>query len=385
MNRHTRGLAALLVVFAAGTARAADGPKAYVITGWNTGANDKAWHDRIADEAERDLRAAGYKVTRITEATKAQFKAAMEDESAKAMVFIDHGTSGQARVRLKDENGEARRSTAGQFGGPLNNFDIMTIHACDQDRDEWKDLFPNADFHSWGGCIYPSDELRWQQKKEYRRADEPQADDTSDEISEALQEGQFDTQGEDAFAYHPLGNWPMEPGLAALFGQMSYNLLIFDNLPPQPPITRPLFSARVAEGIIIQNEPAQQSPTATFSIIFNGAFWDMARHNPQITLEVSPTMPGSPVQIIPHVPVTPDQIEIMYAGVRRNLFGMPPSFPCPPCAADFNRDGGVDGSDVESFFTEWENGLGCADVNLDGGIDGADVEFFFAVWQEGGC
>ena len=62
-----------------------------------------------------------------------------------------------------------------------------------------------------------------------------------------------------------------------------------------------------------------------------------------------------------------------------------PRGPRVPARADFNQDGGVDGSDVEAFFNEWENGLGCADVNLDGGIDGADVEFFFAVWQEGGC
>ncbi|MBS0196597.1 MAG: hypothetical protein JSR77_07550 [Planctomycetes bacterium] len=58
---------------------------------------------------------------------------------------------------------------------------------------------------------------------------------------------------------------------------------------------------------------------------------------------------------------------------------------CPPCAADFNLDGGVDGGDVESFFTAWSNGDGCGDVNLDGGVDGGDVETFFTVWQSGGC
>jgi hypothetical protein len=55
------------------------------------------------------------------------------------------------------------------------------------------------------------------------------------------------------------------------------------------------------------------------------------------------------------------------------------------CAADYNQDGGVDGSDVEAFFAEWENAEGCSDVNQDGGIDGADVEAFFAVWENGGC
>ncbi|MBL9002585.1 MAG: hypothetical protein JNK25_15760, partial [Phycisphaerae bacterium] len=55
------------------------------------------------------------------------------------------------------------------------------------------------------------------------------------------------------------------------------------------------------------------------------------------------------------------------------------------CPADFNRDGGVDGSDVEAFFDPWANGLPIADVNEDGGVDGADVELFFQSWEAGGC
>ncbi len=55
------------------------------------------------------------------------------------------------------------------------------------------------------------------------------------------------------------------------------------------------------------------------------------------------------------------------------------------CSADFNRDGGIDGSDVESFFEAWSAALPAADVNLDGGVDGGDLEGFFVVWQAGGC
>jgi hypothetical protein len=57
----------------------------------------------------------------------------------------------------------------------------------------------------------------------------------------------------------------------------------------------------------------------------------------------------------------------------------------PVCVADFNRDGGVDGSDVDAFFFAWERGGDGADVNEDGGVDGADIEGFFSVWQNGGC
>lgn len=57
----------------------------------------------------------------------------------------------------------------------------------------------------------------------------------------------------------------------------------------------------------------------------------------------------------------------------------------PPCAADFNRDGGIDGADVAAFFDAWEAGDPSADVNHDGGIDGSDAQTFFNAWKTGGC
>ncbi len=58
---------------------------------------------------------------------------------------------------------------------------------------------------------------------------------------------------------------------------------------------------------------------------------------------------------------------------------------CPSCPADYDLSGGVDGSDVEAFFTDWSNSAPCADTNLDGGIDGSDIETFFRAWENGGC
>ncbi len=57
----------------------------------------------------------------------------------------------------------------------------------------------------------------------------------------------------------------------------------------------------------------------------------------------------------------------------------------PLCAADFNRDGGIDGADVDAFFRAWERGGDNADVNEDGGTDFQDVDIFFQVWENGGC
>lgn len=58
---------------------------------------------------------------------------------------------------------------------------------------------------------------------------------------------------------------------------------------------------------------------------------------------------------------------------------------CPVCPADYNQDGGVDGGDLESFFLDWVQAIGCSDTNQDGGVDGSDVESFFIVWEAGGC
>jgi subtilisin-like proprotein convertase family protein len=77
---------------------------------------------------------------------------------------------------------------------------------------------------------------------------------------------------------------------------------------------------------------------------------------------------------------TIDNFSIGNVSVTNNCSGN-----CPTCAADYNQDGGVDGGDIQSFFTEWSAGVNCADVNLDGGVDGGDIQSFFLVWQTGGC
>lgn len=58
---------------------------------------------------------------------------------------------------------------------------------------------------------------------------------------------------------------------------------------------------------------------------------------------------------------------------------------CPPCAADFDQDGGVTGADIGAFFAEFEQGLSCADIDADGGVTGADIGAFFQAFEAGGC
>ncbi|MBS0195288.1 MAG: hypothetical protein JSR77_00865 [Planctomycetes bacterium] len=55
------------------------------------------------------------------------------------------------------------------------------------------------------------------------------------------------------------------------------------------------------------------------------------------------------------------------------------------CPADYDLSGGVDGTDVQAFFMDWENGVYAADTNQDGSVDGTDVQAFFMAWEAGGC
>ncbi len=71
----------------------------------------------------------------------------------------------------------------------------------------------------------------------------------------------------------------------------------------------------------------------------------------------------------------------IYADSEPVTFAFTPEY----CPADFNADGGVDGTDVEDFFASWESGGREADVNFDGGVDGADISVFFEAWEAGGC
>ncbi len=74
----------------------------------------------------------------------------------------------------------------------------------------------------------------------------------------------------------------------------------------------------------------------------------------------------------------------LQAGAPR-AFLLLPEDRCPPCAADFDQNGGISGDDLAAFFAYYERGWPCADVDLNGGIDGSDLAFFFTVFEAGGC
>ena len=68
----------------------------------------------------------------------------------------------------------------------------------------------------------------------------------------------------------------------------------------------------------------------------------------------------------------------------------PPNFPdpgpivvqhCTPCG-DYNRDGSIDGADVEAFWADWTDQIG-GDVDCNLRIDLDDVSEFLEAWSAG--
>ncbi|MBS0196426.1 MAG: hypothetical protein JSR77_06685 [Planctomycetes bacterium] len=55
------------------------------------------------------------------------------------------------------------------------------------------------------------------------------------------------------------------------------------------------------------------------------------------------------------------------------------------CIADFNEDGGIDGTDMYDFVQAWEHWLPTADIDGDLDVDSDDWQAFFSPWENGGC
>lgn len=55
----------------------------------------------------------------------------------------------------------------------------------------------------------------------------------------------------------------------------------------------------------------------------------------------------------------------------------------PPCIADFDGNGGIDGGDLGAFFEAFEAGDSSADVDQNGGVDGGDLAVFFEHFEAG--
>ena len=51
-------------------------------------------------------------------------------------------------------------------------------------------------------------------------------------------------------------------------------------------------------------------------------------------------------------------------------------------SGDYNRDGSIDGQDIEDFWGDWTDQVG-GDVNCDLRIDSQDIAEFFVAWETG--
>jgi hypothetical protein len=292
-------------------------PKAYVITGWNADAGDKKAHDEIAKEAKKDLEQAGYEVIVITEANAAQFKDAVNDPNAKALVFIDHGAKGKERVGLKAPNGDVETVNGEDLNDTYDNFDIVTIHACDQNQATWRNRFHDANFFAWTDSVYPSTELAWQKEKTYPDANNPQPGTGTITTDPNLTEGQFLEEGysEVLAPTNPVaGNWPMDGRLASAFGDRIYNFRVCDNDLANPEI---IFGVVVSDGVITEYDIGDGYASPDFKITMTYNQYIAAVRNSHALL--GNNLLGNTV-FIDDIAGTGIDANILFAGVQRNIF-----------------------------------------------------------------
>lgn len=213
--------------------------------------------EKVANEAKADFEAAGYKVVIYHIATKQDLIAAIKDPETTALLMIGHGdTSPFPQVRMVDGWVKANDF----LGQTFPNIQEVTIHSCAQDLKSWRNLFPNAEFHSWSTrTFFPA--IYWWQLfhtyKEYHPMPIVNADLWSKNVItiEDITITPFST---------PFDPWfEMDDATASIFGNQTINLIGTDD---QGLNGVPLLGLEIHDGHII-NYSYDEILDANFNLV----------------------------------------------------------------------------------------------------------------------
>jgi len=129
----------------------------------------------------------------------------------------------------------------------------------------------------------------------------------------------------------------------------------------------------VSNGAITWNVPETYAQNSNANALRWGTLYNF-----RFVANVAPELADATLGLYKPAAGQPDSV--LVTGVD-----VPGQLPCSPCAADYDRDGGISGGDIASFFADYETGAACADVDLNGGVDAGDLAFFFGLFEQGGC
>jgi len=315
-----------------------DKPRAYVMVG-NTEGVSPGKVRLVAEEAMSDYQDAGYEVILIPEATADDVEKANNDEKTEAIWIYGHGVGEKKNLIVDFSEGIAMNGGTyiqgkdWELGGATGEniktlkknekIKQVTFHACGQNQQSWRDLFPNAKFRSWSGKVRHHSIFWWQYFSWYSSV-------TSNvslippNINSIFQKGciiPFDDMPE--FCYWDISlngsDFPLPEPLASQFGVQSINFYIvetddiFGDI-PEPPETLPLYGADVVNGAVTQWHWNVTSTPTIDVIIINQAYYDILEE-PSTVWDAYET--GN-LQIIPY---TPSNMSTLLDGIAGLFFG----------------------------------------------------------------
>lgn len=275
--------------------------RAYVLIGDFNGTPGSGYVGRVAlnaaDEAQSDYEKAGYTVVRVDSARYFHLRQAVSDPFARAIWFLGHGSYKKTYPVFFDKLlgdpepglkffGDRWVEPEQLLGGPFPQIQQVTLHACGQDLQEWRELFPTAvSLGEWDASTEPTRPHAiywWQLAATY-----PPCDRSADKRAAVIEErsvvpsglhqrlwpqGQYHLS-DTAMVYdmapvtNNRGSFVLEPSMQQIFNGLSFNVLVADSTEPVL-----LFGAEIEDGTIpVESQTADIRDDASFDVVFTMA------------------------------------------------------------------------------------------------------------------
>ncbi len=351
---------------------------------------------RITANARDQYLAKGYTTLRVTNCTKAQILAALNNPCVTHILFAGHGTwnrntsQWQAKIWIGPGTGpddylSAAEVVAAIPAGRRGAMQQVVFQACGQLRQEWADAFPNAVIQGWSFSV-PCKTAEWDQwafganritPKGSRGGilgEETPIDPRIQAAIPMVEHPGTDDSVAEAWADLAQFLWVMPPSLASAFGDRKFNLIVGNS--PADEIV--LGGIQVVNGDVVLHQP-DPFPDADFDLRMSHAAYETAVMN---TDSIPDSFMLGEAYIGANSTGVPDTTLAM--GAVAVTFGHGALTP-PLCFGDADGSGSIDFTDITTTLVHWgESGppFTPGDSDGSGSVDFTDITTTLVHWAE---